>query len=289
VWVALTCLLSWFAAPARGAEPDSLLPPGNADPWPEIAELPAGPSTGSRALRTVRDLGSDVWHVASSPARLGRRGALVLAAVGGATVLLVANDEALFHAVTRSRDEPPLRQLLDVGEAVAMPGTFERTLAWPALAYAVGTAMDFDGLQAVSGEFVASRLIAGGLGAGARPLIGRRPPADGRGPRSFGEGDRRPSFPSNATSTRFELATIVSHHAPATLVRIIAYGAATAGALEEIDAGAHWPSDVFLSAVSGTLIARSVIRRAERRKADEVWWYAAVGGHGMRLGCSMAY
>jgi len=53
-------------------------------------------------------------------------------------------------------------------------------------------------------------------------------------------------------------------------VTVVLYGLATTGGLQRIHALQHWPSDVFLSALSGTLIARTVVRRHEERARTAV-------------------
>jgi membrane-associated phospholipid phosphatase len=51
-------------------------------------------------------------------------------------------------------------------------------------------------------------------------------------------------------------------------VTALCYGLATTIAMERVDSKNHWPSDVFLAAVSGTTIARTVVRRNEERRSE---------------------
>jgi membrane-associated phospholipid phosphatase len=96
-------------------------------------------------------------------------------------------------------------------------------------------------------------------------LVGRSRPADGLGARHF-EFNEGVSFPSGHTSVVFELATILSHHVDHPAFTVVAYGLATTVALQRIDSGSHWASDVFVAAAYGTAVARTVVRRHEERK-----------------------
>ena len=49
---------------------------------------------------------------------------------------------------------------------------------------------------------------------------------------------------------------------------VVCFGAATSVAIQRIESKGHWPSDVFLSAAFGTVVARTVVSRWERRMAE---------------------
>lgn len=271
----------------RAPAPAAAAPDSDHVDWPEAAEAPPPPNPLQRATGTVKTTVGDAWHVYSSPARIHRRSAVVLGAVVATAGLLYVYDEDLLRAVQRNDRVGGVRQFVDVGDAVEPVGIMERTMRYYAMAFALGTVIDFDALQAVSGEIIESHLIGAGLRVAFRPLVGRARPVDSRGSQDFRIGEGR-SFPSGHTSVFFELATIVSHHGHSLPVTIAAYGAATAGAIQRIDAGGHWPSDVFLSAVSGTLIARTVIRRSEARKSELEPYGTWVRG-GPQLGVRIRY
>jgi membrane-associated phospholipid phosphatase len=109
-------------------------------------------------------------------------------------------------------------------------------------------------------------MIAGGVRNGAKLFIGRRRPFEDQGPDAF-EFNGGTSFPSGHASVVFELATILSHHARRWPVTVATYGIATTVAVQRVSSRNHWPSDVFVPAVTGTLIARSIVRRRDERAA----------------------
>ena len=109
-------------------------------------------------------------------------------------------------------------------------------------------------------------MIAGTLRNILKPLVGRAHPYEGLGPRHF-EFNEGTSFPSGHTSIFFEIATVVSEHVRSTPVTAGLYTLATLGAVQRVESQNHWPPDVFVPAVTGTLIARTIVRRnAERRE-----------------------
>ncbi len=177
---------------------------------------------------------------------------------------LFAYDEDLIEATRRNADDPVWHRVQEVGRFVEPLGYMGRTNPYYLAALAAGYAFKVKPLREIPTEILESHLTAGGIRNLAKVLIGRRRPFENRGPRFF-EFNGGTSFPSGHTSVWFELATILSHHAHFMPVTIVAYGLATTAALERIHSRSHWPSDVFLSAVSGTLVARTIVRRNEER------------------------
>ncbi|HYM81178.1 MAG TPA: phosphatase PAP2 family protein, partial [Candidatus Limnocylindria bacterium] len=88
-----------------------------------------------------------------------------------------------------------------------------------------------------------------------------------RGARRFVP-DGGTSFPSGHASVIFELATIASHHARSRPVSILAYTLATTVALQRVEARTHWPSDVFIAAATGHIIAKTITRRHDERREN---------------------
>ena len=97
---------------------------------------------------------------------------------------------------------------------------------------------------------------------------------------------RSSSFPSGHTSIYFETETILSHHARSRWVAVPLYALAVTGATQRVQARAHWPSDVFIPAVTGTLIARTVVRRTEERDAR---WVTQMGIEGGTMRIAVAH
>ena len=238
----------------------------------------------ARARRTAGAFASDVWVVASSPARLNRHGAVRLGIALGITGVLYAYDQELLDASLRNRDEPFWHGVQEVGSFVEPVGFMGRTNPYYAGAMVLGYVFNVRPLREIPAQILESHMISGGVRNAFKVVLGRRRPFEDKGPRFF-EFNGGTSFPSGHTSVVFELATILSHHAHFMPVTIAAYGLATTAALERVHSRAHWPSDLFLSAVSGTMIARAVIRRHEERAAR---WSPKVGWNDGALRIEMA-
>jgi hypothetical protein len=134
---------------------------------------------------------------------------------------------------------------------------------------AVGQIFGIEPLKKIPLEIIESHLIAGGIRNASKLFIGRRREFEGKGPYFF-EFNGGTSFPSGHTSVMFEVATIASHHAHNRLVSVFFYSLATLEGSQRIDSSAHWPSDVFLSAVLGSLVARAVVHRNAERHGKDV-------------------
>jgi len=227
------------------------------------AEAPARDLPGD-LVRGARAFGSDLWYVVSSPGRIDRRSAGWLAGVLAVGGVVYAYDAELYEAALRNRDVQPYRALSDLGEALEPVGFMGNTNPFYIAALGVGWALQVDWLTNVPAQILESHAISGGLRNAAKVLIGRRRPFESDDPRDF-EFDGGTSFPSGHASVVFEVATILSHHAHSPPVTVLLYTAATGVAVQRVNESAHWPSDVYAAAVSGTLIARTVVRRNEER------------------------
>ena len=271
--LALVFVIAAGTVEAADSPTDSL---GSARTQAAPASEPAGQGDTPPRRNIVRDLGrglkgwgSDAWYVVSSPARLRKDGALWLGATLVASGVLYAYDQDLLDATRRNREEPGYRQIAEVGEFFEPVGFMGNTNVYYIGALGFGYAFRIKPLERIPAQILESHMIAGGLRNAAKILIGRRRPNEGRGPRAF-EWNGGTSFPSGHASVVFEVATILSHHADRLPVTVAAYTIAGAVALQRVESGNHWPSDVLISAISGTLIARTVVRRNEERQVAVV-------------------
>ncbi len=247
----------------------------------------ARPSLARRAGRSLVHLGSDLWYVASSPSRMTRRGALTTAAVFAVAGGLYAQDQELYEASTRSTDEQPYRAVLDVSEFIEPVGLMGRTMKYYAGIAVLGYAFKVEPMRVIPVQIIESHLVSGGIRNLAKVAIGRRRPNEHLGARAFDPGTGT-SLTSGHASVVFELATILSHHAHRKPVSVLCYALATALAIQRVESGNHWASDVFLGAVAGTVGARTIVRRNEER-AGLVPTVSASGGGGVRLGLATRF
>lgn len=236
---------------------------------PDAARPPERLGFGGRLKRATTNFLEDGWVVVSSPARVRGVGFLWLAGVIGAEAAIYANDQEIHDAVLRNRHEPVFRNVIDVGETVEPIGFMGRTNPYYFVAAGLGYAVRFAPLREIPTEILESHFIAGGIRNVGKYLVGRRHPYEDRGPRAFDFGHGT-SFPSGHTSVLFELATITSAHAHFLPYSVAAYSVASALALQRVSSENHWPSDVFIAAVYGTLTARTVVRLHRERTLERL-------------------
>jgi len=243
-----------MAAPAAPAE--------SANVSPLAGTLPVEP--GREPLRSawhgVRSLGADAWYIASSPARLDRRGAAWVAGTVIVTAVLHANDEPIQRAVQRNRGNAVYDAVRNTGETFEPLGYMKRTVPWYVGAMGIGYAFGNRPLTMMPAQILESHVLAGGLRNLGRAIVGRSRPFENRGPNSFEFGGGT-SFPSGHTSIAFELATVISENAHRWPVTAASYTLATTMAIQRLDSNNHWASDLVVPAVAGTFIARTVVRR----------------------------
>lgn len=211
-------------------------------------------------------LGSDAWAVASSPGRLDRTGLTWALGTAAVTAVVYHNDEGIQRAMRRQHGNGVYDAALKMGENLEPLGYMGRTAPYYLGTLALGYGFRNRILMTIPGEIIESHVIAGGLRNVAKVLIGRRRPFEGQGSRAF-EFDGGTSFPSGHASIAFELATILSEHAQRWPVTVGSYALATTVLIQRVDSGNHWPSDVLVPAVTGTFIARTVVRR----HGDRAW------------------
>lgn len=245
----------------RASLPDSALAP----PPPRESAPKLG--MGARAKRAVGNFLSDGWIIVTSPLRA--RGAdLVWAGVAiGAEVALFANDQEIFDATVRNRRDPVFGALIDVGNTIEPVGFMGRTNSIYFVALGAGYALNIRVLRTIPAEILESHFIAGGVRNLGKVIVGRRHPYEHVGPYEFNLGQGT-SFPSGHTSVAFELATIASMNAHSLPVTIVAYSLAASVAVQRIESGNHWPSDVLIAAVYGTLVSRTVVKLHEAREKE---------------------
>lgn len=274
----LSALAVTVALTAPGTAPADSMPSVIADSSAAQATEPAG-TTAHRRYNPLTGFGSDLWYVATSPARVNRISMKWIGSFVGGTALLFAYDQEILDAFQRNRDEPVYREVMDVGGAIEPIGIMGHAMPYYLGAAALGWSLEQVAertggrgagrwarpLQYIPLEIVESHLIAGGIRNGAKLLIGRRRPTENRGPRYF-ELNGGTSFTSGHTSVAFEIATILARHIRRTPVTWGLYGLASTVALQRIDSAGHWPSDILLSAVTGTLVARVVVQRNQARR-----------------------
>ena len=274
--------------------PDSLASDSIPTPPATVPEPRESPTLVERAKHGTVNLLSDGWWVFSSPARLNRRSAIGTAVVLGATAVLYQYDDEIYEATRRNKDEQPFKALIDFADSYVQIGFMPDAFKAEAGVAVVGYAFKSEPLKQIPIELIESHIIAGTLRNILKPIVGRAHPYQNLGPYHFDFGNGS-SFPSGHTSVLFEIATVVSEHLHSAPVAAALYAAATLGAVQRVESQNHWPTDVFIPAVTGTLIAHTVMRRNAVRRAHDAssqsGWTPMfdVAPGGLRVGVSRGF
>lgn len=246
---------------------------GIAAAWIALAAAaPAGANPLEGAAGALRVFFSDAWYVASSPARMSWSDAAWTAGVIGTGILIYANDQEIYDAFRRSREDDVYRAARWLGDRWEPVGNMGNTNVYYLGALGAGLATGWKPLERVPAEILQSHWTAGGIRNLGKVIAGRRRPFEDEGARAFDPPDGT-SLPSGHASVMFELAAIAAHETRDTPFSIpvsaLGHFAAASVAMQRIDSGNHWPSDVYAGAVSGALISRALLARRDERYARE--------------------
>ena len=89
--------------------------------------------------------------------------------------------------------------------------------------------------------------------------LGRERPLQGTGDGRFFQGGV--SFPSEHSAAAWAVAGVIAHEYPGPLPKLFAYGLASFVSYSRIRAAQHFPADVFVGSLVGTLIAQQIYNR----------------------------
>lgn len=222
----------------------------------------------------------DTYRVLTSPARMNREAAVWTGALLAASGLIYAHDQEILDAEIRNEDTFPLHQMAEVGDFLDPIGYGRANVA--VVAGLVGSyAVGWDTGTDMCGQMITAGAVFAALRVPIHALVGRSRPYTREGPRSFGNDDAT-SFPSGHTFSAFTAATVTSHHVGRTWYSVLAYGSACCVGVQRINARAHWPSDVFLTAAYAVAVNRGIISLYEEREATVVP-HVGPGGSGVAV------
>lgn len=212
-----------------------------------------------------KDYAYDGWYLVTSPLRLTRKQAIGVGAtflVGG---LIYAYDEPLLNGFRRRGNEPWYQDLQHLGDEIETYGLAATMNPYYIGGIFTGYVFKIKWLEETSVQLHETMFFGSIIRQVFVHLFGRARPFEHRGPYSF-RFDKGSSFFSGHTTNVFEAATIISHQCDFWPVTIVAYSLASVIGLQRLQAYAHWPSDVYLGAIYGTVVARTLIKLHENRK-----------------------
>jgi len=224
-------------------------------------------------------LGEDALYIYTAPARMDRSDFLMTLGWLAATGLVFALDDELSDMAHRNEENDLLKPLWEVGDFFEPAGHMGNTNAYYFGGVALGWVTRQDKLSLICAQILEAHFIAG-LGKNAVQAVVNRPrPFQGYESDKFGVEDAT-SFPSGHSINIFQLATILSHHVNRRGFTWAAYACAGLVGIQRVRADMHWSSDVLLSAVYGTAVARGVLKLHEGRQMN-------VAPHVSQLGVGM--
>lgn len=211
-----------------------------------------------------KDYVSDGWYILTSPARLNRKNAIWLGGIIASTGLMMVYDEELIRAIDRSRGEHFYEETMKVSDKIETYGLARTMNPYYVGSAIVGYALKWEKLEKMSVQLHEALLMGALIRKAAVHLAGRTRPYERKGA-YFYEFNKGTSFFSGHTTNAFEMATILSHHFNHWPVKIVSYGFASLIGLQRLHANCHWPSDVWLGAIYGTVVAKTIIKLHESR------------------------
>jgi membrane-associated phospholipid phosphatase len=208
----------------------------------------------------LKTLGGDAWAVATGPTHMDRSDFLWTIGVFGVAGTLYHYDLEILNGMHRSWDAPVYGPIVKFGSQLEKLGYIGALAPYYAGGFAVTYVLRLDPFPQMFAEAAESNLITGVVRNALEMTLRRQRPREGYDPRAwFVKGGD--SFPSGHASVVFELATIASQHTRSNTLRVLYYAVAGSISVARAQDDAHWPSDVFVGAVIGTVVSRAIVRR----------------------------
>jgi len=221
---------------------------------PDPHSAASAQKTGTKARSFGSLLKDDARHFVHAPFTWNRsqwaKAGAATALVGGVILL----DD-------RGREEIARNSNSSTQEIAKAVEPFGAEYSWGVLGgfYLAGRYGHNEKSRSVARDGLASSLIAAGV---ITPIlkvaVGRSRPSQTEGTFTTGEGGM--SFPSGHTTQAFAVASVIASHYDSRLVKVAAYGLATAVGWSRMENNAHYASDVVAGALIGTLVGRTVVR-----------------------------
>jgi len=204
-----------------------------------------------------KQLYSDTKYVVTAPSRWDRNAWLNFSLATGVTGGLMAVDEGIRNfADNRNSTSQKIADIfnpLGAEGAVILLGGM----------YLGGYVTHNEKLKRIAILGGESAIISGMIVLTFKILLGRNRPYTDNGAFAYSSpslSGRNHSFPSGHTSTAFSIASCIADECENPLIDILAYGVATTVGLARIHDDKHWSSDVFVGALVGTLVGKTLVR-----------------------------
>jgi len=225
---------------------------------PAASPTPQASATPSPEKQFFKNILRDQRAFILSPFHLTKDDAKFLLPLGAATAALIATDRSTSAELIENGAHPTR---LRISKDISYLGTGYATGGIAATFYLLGRATH-NARARETGLLGAEALIDSAIDVEALKTITRRPrPDQDGGHADFFDGERGDSFPSGHAISAWSLATIISeeyHKRP--LVRVTAYGLATAVSVARYTGRNHFLSDVLVGSALGYGIGHYVYK-----------------------------
>jgi membrane-associated phospholipid phosphatase len=239
--------------------------PTNAQPKP--SPTPQTSATPSPEKQFFKNILRDQRAFILSPFHLTGSDAKYLLPLGAATAALIATDRSTAGELVEHGDN---QTRLRISKDISYLGTGYATGGIAAAFYFIGRATH-NARARETGLLGAEALIDSGIDVTALKTITRRPrpTADG-GHADFFDGEKGDSFPSGHAISAWSLATVISEeYRNRPLVRVTAYGLATAVSIARYTGRNHFLSDVLVGSALGYGIGHYVYKTRHDPNLDD--------------------
>jgi membrane-associated phospholipid phosphatase len=206
----------------------------------------------------------DGWYFLTSPTRLNYKNTTKLGGILLSTGIIYFYDEEIMKVIDRNRGNHTYKEMMKIGNEIEPYGLAKTMNPYYVGSAVLGYVFKIKKLETASVQLHETLFLGALFRKAAVHLTGRARPYEKKGAYVY-QFNTGTSFFSGHTANAFELATILSHHLDFWPMAVTCYTFASLIGLQRLHASSHWPSDVFLGAVYGIVIAKSVIKLHEKR------------------------
>jgi len=215
---------------------------------------------------------SDTKYIFSSPLRLTKADLKPLGLFALTTGTLLLLDETIRNQVYPPPAQGERHEMKEFFTNFKILGDLKSLLPLSGIAIAGGHFFKNERLEETGFMVLESTLISGLVTQGLKRAFGRRRPRysdsayDFHGPK-YAVGENLNSFPSGHTTIAFAAASVVAEQYESMPAKVASYTLAGLVGIQRAYEGAHWASDVFVAAVIGTLVGKTVVKLNRARAA----------------------
>lgn len=237
----------------------------------------------TRSLRMAPDFADDFAYILSTPSRIDENSLTVIGGLSIMTAGIMAGIDTPVYNSTQSYDHAP-------NSLLAAPGRFYDTVnpslfAFGSSGLLIGSGYLLkDKKMARTGWTAVEAIVLTQLATGfLKTTVGRERPFVRDGNFDFdlfdiNDGNSQRSFPSGHTSKIFALSTVIASSYDSPWVRIPAYGLAGSVALQRVESGKHWVSDVVVGGAIGYFMGRALAKQNGLVKSSSRVYPVVQGG-----------